>query len=113
MILMGMTTRAAIADALVRGGRAPETPVAVIARGTTAAQRVARTTLAGLADVELGPPAVIVIGPVAALGADPAGGQRWRARWPAARSWSRARVRVRRAWSTRSSAPEQPPSSSR
>ncbi len=69
VILMGMTTRAAIADALVRGGRAPETPVAVIARGTTASQRVARTTLAGLAGVDLGPPAVIVVGPVAALGA--------------------------------------------
>ena len=49
VILMGWTTRAAIADALVRGGRAPDTPVAVIARGTTASQRVARTTLAGLA----------------------------------------------------------------
>jgi uroporphyrinogen III methyltransferase/synthase len=72
VVLMGMTTRAAIADALVRGGRSPETPVAVIARGTTASQRVARTTLAGLAGVELGPPAVIVIGPVAALGAHPA-----------------------------------------
>lgn len=68
VILMGMTTRAAIADALVRGGRAPETPVAVIARGTTSSQRVARTTLAGLAGVDLGPPAVIVVGPVAALG---------------------------------------------
>jgi len=69
VILMGMTTRASIAAALVQGGRAPETPVAVIARGTTPSQRVARTTLAGLADVDLGPPAVIVVGPVAALGA--------------------------------------------
>ena len=67
-----MTTRAAIADALVQGGRSPDTPVAVIARGTTAAQQVARTTLAGLADVDLGPPAVIVVGPVAALGPDDA-----------------------------------------
>jgi uroporphyrinogen III methyltransferase / synthase len=69
VILMGMTTRGAIADALLRGGRAPDTPVAVIAQGTTAAQRVARTTLAGLAQVELGSPAVIVVGAVAALGA--------------------------------------------
>ena len=69
VILMGMTTRAAVADALLRGGRAPDTPVAVIARGTPAAQRVVRTTLAGLAAVDLGPPAVIVVGPVAALGA--------------------------------------------
>ena len=69
VILMGMSTRAAIADALVQAGRAPDTPVAVIARGTTPAQRVVRTTLAGLAGVDLGPPAVIVVGPVAALDA--------------------------------------------
>jgi len=69
---MGMTTRAAIADALVHAGRAPDTPVAVIARGTTPSQRVVRTTLAGLEGVDLGPPAVIVVGPVAALGADTA-----------------------------------------
>jgi uroporphyrinogen III methyltransferase/synthase len=70
VILMGMANRAAIAAALVRGGLAPDTAVAVIARGTTASQRVARTTLSGLADVDLGPPAVIVVGPVAALGPD-------------------------------------------
>jgi len=69
VVLMGMTTRAAVADALLRGGRPPDTPVAVIQRGTTPSERVARTTLAGLAGVDLGPPAVIVIGPVAALGA--------------------------------------------
>jgi len=68
VVLMGMNTRAAIAAALVRGGRAPETPVAVIASGTTASEQVQRTTLAGLGEVELGPPAVIVVGPVAALG---------------------------------------------
>jgi len=69
VVLMGMTTRAAVAEALLRGGRPPDTPVAVIERGTTPSERVARTTLAGLAGVDLGPPAVIVIGPVAALGA--------------------------------------------
>jgi uroporphyrinogen III methyltransferase/synthase len=69
VILMGMTTRGAIADALLGGGRAPDTPVAVIARGTTPSEQVARTTLAGLAAVELEAPAVIVVGPVAALGA--------------------------------------------
>ena len=68
VILMGMTNRAAIAAALVQGGLAPETAVAVIAQGTTASQRMARTTLAGLAGVDLGPPAVIVVGPVADLG---------------------------------------------
>jgi uroporphyrinogen III methyltransferase/synthase len=68
VVLMGMHTRAAIADALVRGGRAADTPVAVVERGTTAAQRVVRTTLAGLAAVDANAPAVIVIGPVASLG---------------------------------------------
>ncbi len=73
VILMGMTTRAAIADALVQAGRAPDTPVAVIARGTTPSQRVVRTTLGGLDEVDLGPPAVIVVGQVAALDAAPGG----------------------------------------
>ncbi len=68
VILMGMTTRAAIAEALIAGGRPPDTPVAVIERGTMAAQRVERTTLDRLADVALGAPAVIVVGDVAALG---------------------------------------------
>ena len=67
VILMGMSTRAAIAAALISGGRSPDTPAAIIARATTAAQRVARTTLAGLAAVDLDPPAVIVVGAVAAL----------------------------------------------
>jgi uroporphyrin-III C-methyltransferase len=71
VILMGMTTRAAIARSLIEGGRAPETPVAVIARGTLPDQEVVRTTLDRLEEVELGPPAVIVVGPVAALGARP------------------------------------------
>lgn len=75
VILMGVHTRAAVAEALLRGGRAPDTPVAVIARGTTPGQRLAHTTLSGLADVDLSPPAVIVVGPVAALGmARPSGG---------------------------------------
>jgi len=69
VILMGMTTRGAISDALVAGGRAPDTPVAVIERGTTPSERMVRTTLAGLAGVDLEAPAVIVVGAVAALGA--------------------------------------------
>jgi uroporphyrinogen III methyltransferase/synthase len=67
VILMGMSTRAAIAEALIAGGRAPDTPVAVIARATTPAQGIVRTTLEHLADVELESPAVIVVGPVAGL----------------------------------------------
>jgi uroporphyrinogen III methyltransferase/synthase len=68
VVLMGMRTRGEIADALQRGGKDPDTAVAVIEQGTTPAQRTIRTTLARLRDVELGSPAVIVIGPVAALG---------------------------------------------
>ena len=68
VILMGMTTRAAIAEALIAGGRDRATPVAVIAQGTTASEHLQRTTLDGLADVDLAGPAVIVVGAVAALG---------------------------------------------
>jgi uroporphyrinogen III methyltransferase/synthase len=71
VILMGMATRAAIADALIAGGRAPETPAAVVARATTSTQQVVHTTLSGLAGVDLASPAVIVVGPVVALAADP------------------------------------------
>ncbi len=69
VILMGMASRAAIAAALVDAGREPDTPVAVIQDGTTPTQRMVRTTLARLPDVDLGPPAVIVVGPVVGLGA--------------------------------------------
>ena len=63
VILMGMSERARIADALMAGGRDADTPVAVVHWGTTEAQQeVARTTLADLAAVELPAPAVIVVG---------------------------------------------------
>ncbi len=68
VVLMGVSTRAAIADELVAGGRDPGTPVAVIERGTGPAERVVRTTLGQLGSVEVDAPAVIVVGPVAALG---------------------------------------------
>ena len=68
VVLMGVTTRAAIADELVAGGRDPGTPVAVIERGTGPAERVVRTTLGQLGSVQVDAPAVIVVGPVAALG---------------------------------------------
>jgi uroporphyrinogen III methyltransferase/synthase len=71
VVLMGMAARAEIAQALMRGGKDPGTAVAVIERGTLPGQRSVRTTLAQLAEVDLGSPAVIVIGPVAALGAEP------------------------------------------
>jgi uroporphyrinogen III methyltransferase/synthase len=74
VILMGMMTRAEIVAALARGGKSLDTPAAVIERGTTPAQRVVRTTLGQLAGVDLGSPSVIVVGPVAALGAAPSPG---------------------------------------
>lgn len=67
VVLMGMAHRAAIADALIAGGRAAGTPVLVVHWGTTARQRTARTTLGGLAAIAMEAPATIVVGPVAAL----------------------------------------------
>ncbi len=64
---MGMADRAEIARRLVNAGRPPDTPVVVVHRGTSSTQASVRTTLAGLAGVDLGPPCTIVIGPVAAL----------------------------------------------
>ncbi|MGR6967228.1 uroporphyrinogen-III C-methyltransferase [Geodermatophilus sp. URMC 61] len=71
VVLMGVDTAPAIAAALVEHGRAPETPVAVIADGSTPTQRTVRTTLAGLArtlaDEDIRPPAVWVVGEVVRL----------------------------------------------
>ncbi|MGY1600723.1 uroporphyrinogen-III C-methyltransferase [Geodermatophilus sp. SYSU D00815] len=71
VVLMGVDTAPAIAAALVRHGRAPGTPVAVVSDGSTPTQRVVRTTLDGLArtmaDEGIRPPAVWVVGDVVAL----------------------------------------------
>jgi uroporphyrin-III C-methyltransferase len=67
VILMGMSERARISEALIRSGRDADTPVAVVHWGTTVRQEVARTTLAGLVAVELPAPSIIVVGPVASL----------------------------------------------
>jgi len=67
VILMGMSERERIATELMDSGLGPDTPVAVVHWGTTPAQQVARTTLAGLAAIDLPAPAAIVVGPVAAL----------------------------------------------
>ena len=106
VVLMGMTTRDAVADALIRGGRAPDTPVAVIGRGTLPAERVVRTTLAGLAGVELEGPAVIVIGPVAALGRTRSRTRLPAGPWRAGRWWRRDRATGPAAWWTGSKRPE-------
>jgi uroporphyrin-III C-methyltransferase len=67
VVLMGVAERAGIAARLTAGGRSPATPVAVVERAGTAAQRVVRGTLGELAAMEVEAPATIVIGAVAAL----------------------------------------------
>lgn len=71
VLLMAVEHVAAVATVLRAGGRAAETPVAVIADGTRATARSLRTTLgavaADIAAAGVRPPAVIVIGQVAAL----------------------------------------------
>ncbi len=67
VVMMGMADRARIAEALIEGGRPAGTPVSVVHWGTTDQQRTERTTLDGLAGVELPAPCTIVIGAVAGL----------------------------------------------
>ncbi|MEV7423059.1 uroporphyrinogen-III C-methyltransferase [Streptomyces sp. NPDC091212] len=72
VVLMGVDKIGSIARALMEHGKAPDTPLALIQEGTTAAQRRVDATLATVAEVvraeEVRPPAVIVIGDVVALG---------------------------------------------
>ena len=88
VILMGMATRAAIA-----GGADQGWPRRPHAGGRHRAGTTARSAWCGrrwrAGRVELGSPAVIVVGPVAALGrcTTPRSTARPAARWPAARSW--------------------------
>jgi uroporphyrinogen III methyltransferase/synthase len=64
---MGVATRAAIAERLLAGGLADDTPVAAVTWGTRPQQRSVRTTLASLGDTAIEHPAVLVVGAVAAL----------------------------------------------
>ncbi|MEU6766048.1 uroporphyrinogen-III C-methyltransferase [Streptomyces sp. NPDC046853] len=72
VILMGVDKIGKIAEALTAHGRSPETPVALIQEGTTAAQRRVDATLATVAAEvaahEVKPPAVIVVGEVVNVG---------------------------------------------
>ncbi|MEW2578093.1 uroporphyrinogen-III C-methyltransferase [Streptomyces syringium] len=72
VLLMAVENIAAIAETLVAHGRSPETPVAVVQEGTTAAQRRVDATLATAGErvkaEGIRPPAVIVIGDVVAAG---------------------------------------------
>jgi len=69
VVLMGAKSLAKIVAQLLAHGRSPETPVALISCGTTAAQETITGTLADILDKAHGlqPPVVIVIGEVVAL----------------------------------------------
>ncbi|MBM7787816.1 uroporphyrinogen-III C-methyltransferase [Tenggerimyces flavus] len=68
VFLMGVAPLADVAAGLVRGGRSPELPVAIVERGTLPSQRTTFGTLATIADLatERGvrSPAVIIVGDV-------------------------------------------------
>ena len=67
VILMGVATRAAIAERLIAGGLAADTPVAAVRWGTRPEQRTVRTTLGQLGGLELEAPVTMVVGAVAEL----------------------------------------------
>ncbi len=67
VILMGVTHRSAIADALIAGGLPADTPVAAVRFATTNDEDVVRCDLSDLGRAAVRSPATIVIGPVAAF----------------------------------------------
>lgn len=68
VVLMGVAKRSEIACYLIGQGMDAETPVAIIERALTPAQRTVHANLVDLGAVEVTSPAVMVIGEVAALG---------------------------------------------
>jgi Uroporphyrinogen-III methylase len=71
VVLMALTRLDVVCAKLIAAGRDPLTPAILISRGTTAQQRTLRATLATLPDAQqramLPPPAILVVGDVAAL----------------------------------------------
>ncbi len=67
VVLMGVAQRGLIAAELIAGGLDPATPVAAVRSATTREEVVARARLDELGDVDIEPPAVLVIGAVAGL----------------------------------------------
>jgi uroporphyrin-III C-methyltransferase len=67
VILMGVEHRGVIAEQLLDGGLVDDTPVAVIERAWSEQQRTTRGTLRTLASFDVLPPAIIVVGGVAAM----------------------------------------------
>jgi uroporphyrin-III C-methyltransferase/precorrin-2 dehydrogenase/sirohydrochlorin ferrochelatase len=72
VLLMAVERIELFVDALVKGGRPADTPVLVVQHGTTAAQHTLRASLADTPEriraEGIRPPAIIVIGAVAAFG---------------------------------------------
>ncbi|MCX2932289.1 uroporphyrinogen-III C-methyltransferase [Mycobacterium sp. CVI_P3] len=71
VLLMAVERIELFADVLISGGRPADTPVLVVQHGTTAAERIVRTTLRDAPERiradGIRPPAIIVIGPVVGL----------------------------------------------
>lgn len=72
VLLMAVERIEQFRDILIKGGRPAQTPVVVVQHGTMAAERTLRATLGDaperIRSEGLRPPAIIVIGPVAAFG---------------------------------------------
>jgi uroporphyrin-III C-methyltransferase/precorrin-2 dehydrogenase/sirohydrochlorin ferrochelatase len=70
-VLMGLANLAPIVAALIDGGRAPETPAAVVQEGATDRQRVVRAPLDGLvaavAEQDVRAPAMVIVGNVVSV----------------------------------------------
>jgi len=64
---MGVAARSSIATQLIQGGLSDETPVAVIESAWTTRESVTRSVLRELGSLDVASPAIIVIGPCAAL----------------------------------------------
>jgi uroporphyrin-III C-methyltransferase / precorrin-2 dehydrogenase / sirohydrochlorin ferrochelatase len=73
VLLMAVERIASIAETLLANGKKPDTPVAVIQDGSLPTERTMRCTLATVVGEVTAqgvrPPAIVVLGPVAALGA--------------------------------------------
>jgi uroporphyrin-III C-methyltransferase/precorrin-2 dehydrogenase/sirohydrochlorin ferrochelatase len=72
VLMMAVERLAKVAEALVRDGRSPETPVMVVQDGTLPTQRAVIASLATVADrvsaAGIRPPAIIVVGDVVRVG---------------------------------------------
>ncbi|MHB8379476.1 MAG: uroporphyrinogen-III C-methyltransferase [Acidimicrobiales bacterium] len=67
VVLMGVEYRTTIARQLIEGGLSGRTPVAVVEQAWTGQQRTTRGALEELANFDVRPPAIIVVGGVASF----------------------------------------------